>query len=59
MRRYPPSVHHDDLPGVTHRYLDAPQLREPVLLGGYGHWTEQERPGDAGTAIIGFIRELD
>jgi hypothetical protein len=59
MHHYPPSVHHDDLHGVTRRCLDAPQLREPVLLGGYGHSTEQERPGDAGTAMIGFIRELD
>jgi pimeloyl-ACP methyl ester carboxylesterase len=38
---------------------DAPQLREPVLLPGCGHWTQQERPDDVSKAMIGFIRELD
>ncbi len=37
----------------------APQLREPVLLGGCGHWTQQERPDEVSKAMIGFIRELD
>jgi pimeloyl-ACP methyl ester carboxylesterase len=37
----------------------APQLREPVLLPGCGHWTQQERPGDVSKAMIGFIQELD
>jgi pimeloyl-ACP methyl ester carboxylesterase len=37
----------------------APQLREPVLLQGCGHWTQQERPDDASKAMIGFLRELD
>jgi pimeloyl-ACP methyl ester carboxylesterase len=37
----------------------APQLREPVLLPGCGHWTQQERPDDVSKAMIGFIRELD
>jgi pimeloyl-ACP methyl ester carboxylesterase len=37
----------------------APQLREPVLLSGCGHWTQQERPDDVTKAMIGFIRELD
>jgi len=37
----------------------APQLREPVLLGGCGHWTQQERPDDVSKAMISFIRELD
>jgi len=37
----------------------APQLREPVLLPGCGHWTQQERPAEVSSAMIGFIRELD
>ena len=37
----------------------APALREPVLLEGCGHWTQQERPGDVSKAMIGFLRELD
>ena len=36
----------------------APGLREPVLLEGCGHWTQQERPGEVSKAMIGFIREL-
>ena len=79
-------MRHDDLPGVSHRCLDAPalhvagdrdlvllgarnalprlrdyapQLREPVLLAGCGHWTQQERPDEVSKAMIGFIRELD
>jgi pimeloyl-ACP methyl ester carboxylesterase len=36
----------------------APGLREPVLLPGCGHWTQQERPAEVNRAIIGFIREL-
>jgi pimeloyl-ACP methyl ester carboxylesterase len=37
----------------------APRLREPVLLAGCGHWTQQERPAEVTEAMIGFIRELD
>ena len=37
----------------------APQLREPVLLDGCGHWTQQERPDEVSQAMIGFLRELD
>jgi pimeloyl-ACP methyl ester carboxylesterase len=36
----------------------APQLREPVLLPGCGHWTQQERPDEVNAAMIGFLREL-
>jgi pimeloyl-ACP methyl ester carboxylesterase len=37
----------------------VPRLREPVLLSGCGHWTQQERPDEVSKAMIGFIRELD
>jgi pimeloyl-ACP methyl ester carboxylesterase len=37
----------------------APLLREPVLLPGCGHWTQQERPEEVSAAMIGFIRDLD
>jgi pimeloyl-ACP methyl ester carboxylesterase len=36
----------------------APRLREPVLLDGCGHWTQQERPDEVSKAMIGFLREL-
>jgi pimeloyl-ACP methyl ester carboxylesterase len=36
----------------------APRLREPVLLPGCGHWTQQERPEEVNAAVIGFLREL-
>ena len=37
----------------------APALREPVLLEGCGHWTQQERPREVSQAMIAFLRELD
>jgi pimeloyl-ACP methyl ester carboxylesterase len=36
----------------------VPLLREPVLLDGCGHWTQQERPAEVSDAMIGFLREL-
>ena len=36
----------------------APRLREPVLLSGCGHWTQQERPDEVSDAMISFIRDL-
>jgi pimeloyl-ACP methyl ester carboxylesterase len=36
----------------------APRLREPVLLPGCGHWTQQERPDEVSAAMIGFVRQL-
>ncbi len=36
----------------------APRLREPILLAGCGHWTQQERPEEVSSAMIGFLREL-
>jgi pimeloyl-ACP methyl ester carboxylesterase len=37
----------------------APALREPVLLSGCGHWTQQERPDEVSKAMIAFLHELD
>jgi len=36
----------------------APRLREPVLLDGCGHWTQQERPDEVSSAMISFLRDL-
>ena len=36
----------------------VPQLREPIMLPGCGHWMQQERPEDVNTALIGFQRSL-
>jgi epoxide hydrolase A/B len=43
------------LPGLK----DAvPLLREPVLLPGCGHWTQQERPAEVNQAMTGFLAGL-
>ncbi len=36
----------------------VPQLREPVLLPGTGHWVQQERPDEVNAAITGFLNGL-
>jgi pimeloyl-ACP methyl ester carboxylesterase len=36
----------------------APRLRDPVLLPGCGHWTQQERADEVNQAMIGFCTEL-
>jgi pimeloyl-ACP methyl ester carboxylesterase len=45
--------------GIGRLVQIAPHLREPVLLPGCGHWTQQERPAEVNEAMIGFLRELD
>jgi pimeloyl-ACP methyl ester carboxylesterase len=47
-------------PAVLPKLRDwAPRLREPVLLSGCGHWTQQERPEAVSKAMIDFISDLD
>ena len=36
----------------------APNLREPLLLAGCGHWTQQERPEEVNAALLEFLRTL-
>jgi pimeloyl-ACP methyl ester carboxylesterase len=36
----------------------VPTLRQTVMLPGCGHWTQQERPGEVNTAMIGFLKGL-
>ena len=36
----------------------VPGLRGVQMLGGCGHWTQQERPGEVNAAIIDFLRGL-
>jgi pimeloyl-ACP methyl ester carboxylesterase len=36
----------------------VPELREPLLLPGCGHWTQQERPTEVSQAMIDFLYEL-
>jgi pimeloyl-ACP methyl ester carboxylesterase len=36
----------------------VPKLRQPVMLAGCGHWTEQERAPEVSTAMIDFLRSL-
>jgi pimeloyl-ACP methyl ester carboxylesterase len=47
----------------TSEALDAlgrvhPGLREPVILPGCGHWTQQERPDEVTAELLGFLRSL-
>jgi pimeloyl-ACP methyl ester carboxylesterase len=45
--------------GIARMRGIVPRLREPVLLPGCGHWTQQERPAQVTAAITGFIAGLD
>ncbi|MDX3074313.1 alpha/beta fold hydrolase [Streptomyces sp. NPDC088354] len=49
------------LPGASDLLAVLPQLyptlREPVVLPGCGHWTQQERPAEVNTALLDFLRE--
>jgi pimeloyl-ACP methyl ester carboxylesterase len=45
--------------GIGQLHQVVPGLREPVLLPGCGHWTQQERPDEVNAAMISFLRELD
>lgn len=37
----------------------VPNLREPVMLPGCGHWTQQERPQEVNGALISFLKTID
>jgi len=34
----------------------VPLLQRTILLPGCGHWTQQERPEEVNSAIIGFLK---
>ena len=36
----------------------VPGLREPILLPGCGHWTQQERPAEVNAAMLQFLGSL-
>jgi pimeloyl-ACP methyl ester carboxylesterase len=51
-------------PGMDRQLPALPQLfptltREPVILPGCGHWTQQERPDEVNAALLDFLRSLD
>jgi pimeloyl-ACP methyl ester carboxylesterase len=37
----------------------VPLLQQTVVLPGCGHWTQQERPEEVNSAIIGFLQRID
>jgi pimeloyl-ACP methyl ester carboxylesterase len=43
------------LPALTSLH---PQLREPLVLPGCGHWTQQERPDEVNAALLEFLDSL-
>ncbi|MEU1627163.1 alpha/beta hydrolase [Streptomyces sp. NPDC020096] len=43
------------LPALTTLH---PQLREPLILPGCGHWTQQERPEEVNAALLEFLDSL-
>jgi epoxide hydrolase A/B len=36
----------------------VPNLRDPILIRGSGHWTQQEKPAEVNQALIGFLKTL-
>jgi pimeloyl-ACP methyl ester carboxylesterase len=36
----------------------VPHLRGTLMLQGCGHWTQQERPDEVSSAMVGFLRAL-
>ena len=36
-----------------------PNLRDPIVLPGIGHWTQQEAPAEVSSAMIEFLNSLD
>jgi pimeloyl-ACP methyl ester carboxylesterase len=37
----------------------VPLLQQTIVLPGCGHWTQQERPEEVNSAIIGFLKSID
>jgi len=37
----------------------APQLHDPVVLPGCGHWTQQERRAEVNAALLDFLARID
>jgi pimeloyl-ACP methyl ester carboxylesterase len=37
---------------------NAPVLREALILPGCGHWTQQERPKEVNSVLIGFLKNI-
>lgn len=37
----------------------VPNLREPIVLPGIGHWTQQEAPNEVSSAMIEFLNSLN
>jgi pimeloyl-ACP methyl ester carboxylesterase len=36
----------------------VPLLQQTIILPGCGHWTQQERPKEVSSAIIGFLKSI-
>ncbi len=36
----------------------VPNLRKTVLVGGSGHWTQQEKPAEVNAALLEFLKEF-
>ncbi|MCY4143624.1 MAG: alpha/beta hydrolase [Gammaproteobacteria bacterium] len=51
-------VPYDDYAGQRMRAI-VPNLRDPVVLPGTGHWTQQESPNKVNEALIGFLNSLN
>jgi pimeloyl-ACP methyl ester carboxylesterase len=37
----------------------VPFLQQTLKLAGCGHWTQQERPSEVNSAMIGFLNSID
>ena len=36
----------------------VPFLQQTIMLAGCGHWTQQERPKEVSSAMIGFLNSI-
>jgi pimeloyl-ACP methyl ester carboxylesterase len=43
---------------ITELSQSVPFLQQTIILRGCGHWTQQERPKEVSSAIIGFLKSI-
>jgi pimeloyl-ACP methyl ester carboxylesterase len=47
-----------DSTGVERMQNTLPDFRGATMIEGAGHWTQQEKPEEFNSALLGFLRSL-